>query len=94
MKLQVGKDPDVKIFSVHENVLNKGSSAFLRTALKSEWVDHRGHNDPINLEHYDLEAFEIYVNWLYSGDIVIYETQWTTSTKAYVLGEEVGQSSL
>ena len=89
MKLKVGKEPDVKIFTVHETVLKNGSSAMLRTALKSEWVERRGDSEPVNLENYNLKAFEIYVKWLYSGDIVVYEPQYTPFIQAYILGEEV-----
>ena len=90
MPLKVGPETDFRIFYVHENILNSGTSTFFRAALKQDWKELREDNQPIRLEHCEPETFTMYSQWLYTGLIVMQPNYgWSTLAKAYVLGEEV-----
>lgn len=96
VKIKVGKGPQSKIFHVHENVLEKGSSPFFRTALKAEWKERRGCDQTIKLEHHEPNVFEAYIRWVYNGVYAIDipdEYHLCSLVRAYVLGEEVTWAS-
>lgn len=64
-------------FIVHRDVLTK-SSTFFQCAIKPSWT--RSRDRQIKMPDQDVTAFEIYINWLYSGTIDLWKDGDVTST--------------
>lgn len=97
--------PEEKRYTLHKAIISNHSK-FFKAACSKAWVN-KGKEKIIRLPTVDVEAFEYYTQWAYSGEIVVATKEELaaaadTSTglrgkrlaKLYVAGEYLGDSLL
>lgn len=90
--VEVGTGDEAQTFHVHAAQLCK-SSEYLKTKAKPEWSKGKA---TVDLSYQDPGAFNIYVNWLYTGQILSTNAkksntseEWLGLARAFTLGEEL-----
>ena len=97
MSVKTGEGEEPTTFQVHQSVLCS-SSGFLEARSKPEWSSGTA---VVNLSHISSEAFELYISWLYSSELVlrritdgdpkspIRKSSWKLLATAYMLADEL-----
>lgn len=71
-----------KEFTVHKNVLTTSSSKFLRRMLSKDWRETR--ENRLRLPEARPVVLEVYLHWLYTGNVVLGLTSADADTVVYV----------
>ncbi|KAI4634342.1 hypothetical protein J4E83_001660 [Alternaria metachromatica] len=79
----VGKEPDQQRFSVHEGIMCARSEFFQR-AMNGNWTESK--ERIIRLPEDDPEIFNIYINFLYTGNVVTNAIE-EPKTATHIVGE-------
>lgn len=102
--ITVGSGHDSEVFTVHEDMLRR-QSAFFNAALDKKWQQTQ--KLEIELPHDDVDVFEIYLEWLYSGRLdtkspkpieqlerADHVAEYSLLARIYVFGEKVQDENI